>query len=171
MLCFFAIVLLFTACRQNEPDSRIAEAVEAVRQELAPDRRVVWWQVEAVPHGKTVTLRGETSHPEAARLLAQKLEAAGYRVQDSLRLLPDSSVAGQVFGLVNLSVCNIRSRPKHSAELATQALLGTPLRVYQRQGDWWLVQTPDDYFGWLDADGFTPLTPEAFRQWQASPRL
>ncbi len=170
-LLFFLLVLSFVACRQNGPDPRIAEALEAARQELAPDRRVVWWQLDVRQQGKTVTLRGETSHPEAARLLTQKLEAAGYRVQDSLRLLPDSSVNGKVFGLVNLSVCNIRSRPKHSAELATQALLGTPLRVYKRQGDWWLVQTPDDYFGWLDADGFTPLTPEAFRQWQRADRI
>lgn len=165
--CFFLwLTLVLTACQQTAPDPRIQQTLEAVRHELAPDRRVVWWHIEAAANGGRLTLRGETSHPQAASLLRKQLEALGYEVRDSIRLLPDSSVADHIYGVVHISVCNIRSQPRHSAELATQALAGTPLRVYRREGEWWLVQTPDNYFGWLDAGGFVPMTAEAFARWQ-----
>ncbi len=170
-LCLCVLIALW-GCQpyMDTPDAAVRDVLEQVSQQLAPDKRVVWWHIDARQSGRTVTLIGETSHSQAVPQLVQRLQNAGYQVRDSIRMLPDESVNGHLYGVVNLSVCNIRSQPKHSAELSTQALLGTPLRLYQRKGDWWLVQTPDDYFGWLDADGFTPMTRTDFAQWQQMPK-
>jgi cell wall-associated NlpC family hydrolase len=80
-------------------------------------------------------------------------------------------MAGRHYGLVRQSVANIRSEPRHSAELATQAVLGTPLRVYEQRDSWFLVQTPDGYLSWLDSGGFQPLDSAAYAEWRTADRL
>jgi hypothetical protein len=92
-------------------------------------------------------------------------------VIDSIRILPAAELQGYYWGVVNISVCNIRSQPKHSAELATQSLLGTSLRILKKQGEWYLVQTPDDYLGWLDEGGFTLMNEVEHTHWQNSPKV
>ncbi|WP_445752804.1 SH3 domain-containing protein, partial [Polaribacter sp.] len=39
----------------------------------------------------------------------------------------------------------MRSEAKHSAELGTQALLGMSLKVLNKEGDFYQIQTPDNY--------------------------
>ena len=67
--------------------------------------------------------------------------------------LPDSTLGTKKFGIINLSVANIRSEPKHPAELATQAMLGTCVNVLKEENGWYLIQTPDKYISWVDDDG------------------
>ena len=45
------------------------------------------------------------------------------------------------WALPTLSIVNMRSEPRHSAELASQALMGMPVRIIERQGDWCLIET------------------------------
>jgi len=103
--------------------------------------------------------------------LLKALAQAGFTILDSLTVLPSAELEGQHSGIVNLSVCNIRSAPKHSAELATQALLGTPLKVWKKQDGFFLVQTPDGYLGWLDAGGFVLISDAGMHDWTASDRV
>ncbi len=55
--------------------------------------------------------------------------------------------------IVRNSVANARSLPKHSAELATQYLMGESLKVLKQEGEWFLVQGPDNYIAWIDHGG------------------
>ncbi len=145
--------------------------MEDIRQRYAPDKRVALFAVEAGLTSTGLVLRGETNLPLAKGELTSRLLRAGYTVVDSLVLLPAAALQGQTFALVRQSVANIRSQPKHSAEMATQALLGTPLRLYKYEGDWALVQTPDGYLGWLDTGGFAPLDSIALHRWRESDRV
>ena len=85
--------------------------------------------------------------------------------------MPAADLEGQTYGVVRLSVCNIRSKPKHSAELSTQALLGSSLRIYKKTGDWYYVQTPDDYLGWLDKDGLTLMSEATYNAWMQEEKI
>jgi len=69
-------------------------------------------------------LKGESDQKEAVQILKDVLSKKGVQFTDSIVLLPDASVAETKYAVVNNSVANIRSQPKHSGELATQALLG-----------------------------------------------
>ncbi|MFQ5447031.1 MAG: NlpC/P60 family protein, partial [Saprospiraceae bacterium] len=109
--------------------------------------------------------------PEAKTDLLESLAEAGFTVEDSLSVLPSAELEKQHFGIVNLSVCNIRSAPRHSAELATQALLGTPLKVWKKQAGFYLVQTPDQYLGWLDAGGFVLTDSTGMEAWNNASRV
>lgn len=159
------------ACSDTEVPPTATEAIEAVRQRYAPDKRVAVFSVEPRYQGGRLVLAGETNLPEARDQLLATLREQHIEVLDSMVLLPAAGLEGKTFGVVNLSACNIRSQPKHSAELATQATLGTSLRVYKEQDGWFLVQTPDGYLGWLDPGGFTAMDEEEYQSWMMAEKV
>lgn len=173
----FLIVVLFiigfSACeeKKNPYQEEVAQAIAKVQQKYAPDKRVALFQVESVATKNSIVLRGESNLPSAKKELLQSLEGKKYAVTDSIMMLPSAALDGKTYGVVNLSACNIRSKPKNSAELGTQSTLGTVLRVHKKQGNWYLIQTPDDYFGWLDADGFTLMTKTEYEAWKKSDKV
>lgn len=153
--------MVTVSCNPGDKDTAVREdrIIEDIRQQYAPDKRVAIFQV-TVENG---VLKGETNLPQARQAL---LDSLGSLVKaDSLVLLKPET------GLVNVSVCNLRSEPRHSAELATQSLLGTMIKVYKKQGGWYYVQTPDGYLGWLDDGAFVPLTPESLVRWQLAKKV
>jgi cell wall-associated NlpC family hydrolase len=169
------IMLLLNACQANLAPSKTAQVqaiIETLRQDFAPDKRVAIWEIEASPFNQGYLLKGKSNLPKAKQLLLQQLDAAVIPYTDSIQLLPDQAALGaQIYGLVNLSACNIRSQPKHSAELATQSTLGTILRIWEQSGEWYRVQTPDGYLGWLDPGGLQLLTASELAQYQSASRL
>lgn len=53
--------------------------------------------------------------------------------------------AQEEYGVVNISVCNLRATADFSAEMVSQALLGTPVHILQMSDNgnpWPEVQTP-----------------------------
>jgi cell wall-associated NlpC family hydrolase len=147
--------------------SPIAPHIEAVRQQFSPDKRTVLFQV--TPNGQV--LRGETNTPAAKATLLTRLTSAGLTFTDSIQVLPEASLQGKHQAVVTLSVANLRSEPKHPAELATQATMGTPLNVYKYKDGWYLVQTPDKYLAWVDAAGIKLMDAPAFAAWQQKEKL
>lgn len=141
--------------------------IDAVRQQFAPDKRVALFDVEA--NGNV--LRGETNMPEAKADLVKRLQAAGVSFIDSVQVLPEASLEGKHQAIVTISVANLRSQPKHSAELATQATMGTPLKVWKKKDGWYLVQTPDQYLSWVDYGGVALMDQTAFNNWQQGKKL
>lgn len=160
-------VLIFGAARAQS-QTAMQTIIEEVRRQYAPDRRVAIFQVEADAQG---TLTGKTSLPEAKSTLLQKLAAARLTYTDSIQSLPARILGEQIYGVVNISVANIRSQPRDAAELATQALLGMPLRVLDKDRGWYLVQTPDHYIAWLDWGGMQRMNKAEFEAWEATEKI
>ncbi|WP_224999687.1 NlpC/P60 family protein [Cesiribacter sp. SM1] len=157
---------------QKEKDTDPAAAVvSAVKAAYAPDKRVALFDVEAAAAGEQLVLRGESNLPAAVAALKSELDARKMAYIDSIQMLPHADLEGKVRGLVTISVANLRSNPRHSAELATQATLGTPLKVLKKDDGWYLVQTPDDYLAWVDYGGLVTLNEEDFAAWHAAEKL
>ena len=81
--------------------------------------------------------------------------------------------AAQEYGVVDISVCNLRATPDYDAEMVSQALLGTPVHILQKaeKNAWPEVQTPDTYTGWVHKDGITILSYEEYHAWNAAPKI
>ena len=141
-----------------------------MKSEFAPDTRVAVFAVEPKIHDNKVILTGETDQPQAKEKLLRRLKEENTAVVDSIRTLPDVSLGKDTLGVVTISVANIRSQPKHSGELATQATMGMPLRLLKKEGDWHLVQTPDKYISWMQGS-FMPMDTAAYGAWQAVDKL
>ncbi len=174
--CLFIISTIVVACATSseEPVSssqtRVEQAIQTTKDQYAPDKRVALFAIEARTQDTTVILTGETDQPPAKRKLLQQLAAENIAYVDSIRTLPDASLGADTLGVVTISVANIRSQPKHSGELATQATMGTPLRLLKKEGDWHLVQTPDKYISWMQGS-FVPMDTAAYAAWQAADKL
>ena len=88
-------------------------------------------------------------------------------------LLAALTCAAQEYGVVDISVCNLRATPDYDAEMVSQALLGTPVHILQitDKNNWPQVQTPDTYTGWVHKDAITLLSFEEYHAWNAAPKI
>ncbi|WP_187328872.1 C40 family peptidase [Echinicola rosea] len=162
-----ALVLLGSCQPESKETSSVAPLIDQVKESYAPDKRVAIFDIAF----ENDSLKGQTNLPQALEELTKKLDSAGVSFTNQVDLLPDKALAGKTHGVVTISVANIRSAPKHSAELATQATMGTPVNVLKKDGSWYLVQTPDNYISWVDAAGIELMDQSAYDQWEGSPKL
>jgi cell wall-associated NlpC family hydrolase len=169
------VALVVGACQNSEKENKSLidsqGIIAEVSKEYAPDKRVALFNVEAEENKGKLVLKGESNLPEALNSLKLKLEEKQIAYTDSIKLLPGEAIKGTQNALVKISVANLRSNPAHSAELATQATMGTPLKIFKKEGSWYLVQTPDKYLAWVDNGGLEPVTDEEFENWRATPKL
>ena len=78
------------------------------------------------------------------------------------------SLSAQDYGVVNISVCNLRKTADFDAEMVSQALLGTPVHILgisTGSNTWPQIQTPDGYTGWVHYAVVTPMTKREYRAW------
>lgn len=158
-------MLITQACEYSSPEAAITSSIEEVRKSLVPDKRVAILEVEPIQEDGVWKLVGSTNVEGAKNAVLEKVKAVHPGITENILQLPDPAMEGKNYAVVSVSVCNIRSKPKHSAELATQALMGTPLRVYQEKDGWFRVQTPDDYLGWLDGPAMERMDKASYEQW------
>ena len=164
-------MLSVVSCADNEDSSKIAEINDRIENEFAPDKRVAVYDIEIVSDRNAIRIKGETDQPEALEQLKEELEPFHTSIVNEVSLLPDTSIGIHPYAVVNNSVANIRSAPRHSAELATQAILGTGLKVLKIEGDFYRVQTPDQYISWVDHGGVQLMTQEEYDSWSTAPKM
>ncbi|WP_419213182.1 NlpC/P60 family protein [Maribacter sp. X9] len=165
-------IILQTACISSIKDKEtILIEVENVKNTFAPDKRTALFNIEVLKGPSSFTLAGESNLPVAVDSLKSALDEKGIQFDDKIVLLPASELEGKIQGVINVSVANLRSEPKHSAELATQATLGTPVKVLKKEGSWYLIQTPDLYLSWVDAGGLQLMTEQKFSTWKKTDKI
>jgi len=138
------IILIFNNCKQNMERKELNSIVENIKNEYAPDKRVAIFNVTINGEGKNLKLVGESNLKDGVENLMNELEKLNINVENEIKLLPDKELGEKIFGIVNLSVANIRSKNSHPAELATQALLGTIVNILKKE---WLVLSSNT--GWI----------------------
>ena len=90
---------------------------------------------------------------------------------DSLRVLELEMPADKRWARVKVAVASLRCEPRHGGEMATQAVMGTPMHVLQQQGEWLRVQLPDEYIAWVPESSIYFTTPEALATWRGAKRV
>lgn len=83
----------------------------------------------------------------------------------------DSSVHPFEYGIVNLSVANLRTKPSHTAEMATQLLMGTQVDILQKQGGNYRVRTPEGYIAWLPTSSIVPMHKAEIKKWNKKNKI
>lgn len=162
-----SLITVLFSCAGEDHSEQVSNLIEAKRVEVAPDKRVALWDLTF----ENDSLKGETDQPEALESLIEELQSQQIKFTDAVLRLPDADLGDKTRALVTISVANIRSNPTHSAELATQALMGTPLNVLKQDDGWFLVQTPDGYLSWVDRAGIHLMTVAELEYWYREPKV
>ncbi len=164
--------LIFNSCNNTSIDTQnLNNLNDSIKKQYAPDKRVAVYDISIKSNQNSIVLEGESDQPKAVEALIQTLTNEGVKFADSIHILPDQSVGEFKYAVVNNSVANIRSKGKHSAELATQALLGTGLKVLKISGAFYLIQTPDAYISWVDHGGVVLMNNSDYLEWTNSLKI
>lgn len=147
--------------------NRATAIINNVRSELAPDSRQSICEVKAFtnPDGVLV-VGGAVSDSLVGKAIRGRLASSHIDYADSITILPYDGWAQ-----VRLSVASLRTAGKHAAEMATQAVMGTPLRVLQKNKEWWRVQCPDGYIAWIPTSSVVKKSATDLKAWRAGHRF
>lgn len=144
--------VILQGCQSSHNDHDIAddinEVMDSIKISFVPDRRVQIFDFEIAADGTSVV--GRSSNRQAYNEVLQIAEKFPELNLDSFELIIPLDTA-----LINVSVGNMRSEPRHSAELATQVLMGMQVTVWDKNGSWYYIQSPDEYLAWIDAGALT----------------
>lgn len=162
-------------CISCNDSSNLITELEGVNENIkanhAPDKRVAIYDIKLDNSNNKIIVSGETNSKTAYQGLLDSLNSLGFDFVNKIRVLPDSAVGSKMFAVARNSVINIRSKPKHSAELGTQGLLGMSLKVLDKKGDFYRIQTPDNYISWVDKGGITRMNKSEFDVWNSSKKI
>jgi SH3-like domain-containing protein len=146
--------------------------IDGISKRWVPDKRVGICNLVIV-EGKNndMVLKGESLFPDTKAEVLQLLKSKGISVIDSVEILPDTTRLEKNWGVVSLSVANLRGKPAHSSELVSQAIMGTPVRVLKENGEWILIQTPDHYISWTNISSVQQMKRSEINEWRNSDRI
>lgn len=171
------IVLLFLAwCSillANEPLStknKVDSLIQKVKDKYMPDTREGIFDFDTTLSDNTVYLSGKTTNNSVIDELILYTEKEKNIVVNSLKLLPDKALGDTLYGVINVSVADIRTQNRFTSGMATQALLGTPVKLYDHD-NWYQIQLPDSYFGWVHEKQIIPMNRVDFNKWISSLKI
>jgi SH3-like domain-containing protein len=168
---FILLLLVFNSCI-TESSNSIQLSIDKTGDKFVPDRRLGIYNIESKKgDSNSIILLGETTSTDAKSELINTLNNSGISLIDSIITLPDTLITNPYTGLVTLSVINLRRNPDHRAELVSQAILGTPVKVLKEEDSWLLVQTPDNYISWTEKSSVALLSVSSYNTWKKSERV
>ena len=164
------LTLLFS-CQQHSVEPLQTE-IDSIANRWAPDKRVGICNFTLIKgQAREMVLKGESLFPDAKTEVLQLLSSKGITVIDSVVILPDTIHLEKNWGVVSLSVANLRTKPAHSAELASQAIMGTPVKILKESDGWLYIQTPDHYIAWTNATSVKQMNPAEISEWRNADRI
>ena len=146
------------------------ETLADLKQRIAPDKRTAVWDVKATQQeGKWVIAGTVGTQAQKKAILAAMLKA-GYNYTEKITVLEDAIPAARKWALVKLSIATLRTEPKHSAEMATQGIMGAPVKVLEKSGEWYRVQMADDYIAYVPESSLAFKTEAQMKAWRKAER-
>ena len=163
---------MLISCNDNSQDlNRVKLIYSILKVEYAPDKNTELFDIKFDTTKDELVLRGEATTLSAYYKLKNTLTSKRIKYKNKVRVLPDSAVGNTWFAVVKKSVINLRNQPKSSADLVNQALLGMPLRVLDKKGDFYRIQTPDRYLSWVSEKDIVKMNKANFKEWNASEKI
>ena len=120
---------------------------------------------------KTLVAGGVVETPGARAEIISSLSPIFGQVVDEIEVLREGKPARSAWGIVRVSVGNVRKQIGHQAELGTQVLMGAVLKIWKEEGEWFFVQTPENYFGWVTGSSMVTGGQEMADAWNAAGKV
>ncbi len=168
------IAVVMSSCCNNAQDAKITkfeDVYKGVKAVHAPDGRSKTFEMRLAKEDNGYVLRGATTEKVAKDSLLQALKAANVEVLDSVTMLPDAKLGDKIYGVTTQSVVNFRTSGKYSAESATQAMMGTPVKVLEKKGGWTRAITPEGYISWVTSGSIEYMNEAEFNKYTEAKKV
>lgn len=142
--------------------------ISKLQKTHVPDLSLEVFQVKLTRENDIWVLSGETTLCEMKNLVASVADSmlGENAYQNKVILLPDSALGDSTFGIVRISVANLRDEPRERAQLIDQSIMGQTLRLLKRERGWYRVRTGYRYLGWCTEESFIRTDSVGVAQWQ-----
>ncbi len=172
LIAFFLLAQsgIFASLPDTVLINRVKEIASQVQKKYAPDKRTELFQMQ-LQSENPLTYTVEVSKSVALSELQSALKSQNINATINGQVLPAAALEGKIYGVANLSVINSRYAPSHAAEMATQSLLGTPVKILKKEKGNYFIRTPDNYLSWTESAGITPMNQSEFDAWQKSSKV
>src|SRR5688572_24555749 len=101
-----------------------------LQQKHAPDKHLAIYNVAAQPKGNRVFLSGYVENPAAKSDLSAAFSQLGAEVSNDVEVLPSPKLGDRTWGIVRISVANLREQTRQGSELGSQTLMGHVVRLW-----------------------------------------
>jgi len=169
-LLAITIIIIVQSC-QTPKTTEVKTIIDSLSKQWVPDSREGIAKIDFTTTKSIITLKGETDCNDLKNELINVLNDKGYQIVDSVIILPSETLGNNIYGIVSLSVINLRTTPSHSSEMASQTLMGTPVKILKSAGSWYLIQTPDKYIAWTERNSIQAMTFEDLENWKNVQKL
>ncbi len=171
-ILIFIILITPIYSQQNKSMDNVQQTIDKVQQKYAPDKRTALFNINfEKANQKNIIINGETNLLNAKNSLINDLKNEGYNIQDEISLLPSEELGENIYGIIDLSVATMRTKPKEAAELASQALLGCTVKILKKSKGWTLIQSPDKYIAWMESSEYQSMNKMQVDQWNNSKKI
>lgn len=165
-----AILALLTLGALAQTSLTPQKQLDDLKARFAPDKRTAIWEVKANSiKGGITNLVGKVGTQEMKDAITTAFK--GQKIKNNISVVENSLPEGKRWALVKLSIATLRTEGKHSAEVATQAIMGTPIKVLEKDDDWYRVQTPDNYISYVPESSLTFCTAAQMARWRKARRM
>ena len=147
------------------------ETLKELKERIAPDKRTAIWDVNATQQGGMWLLSGTVGTKAQKQAILAAMTKSGYgNYTDKITVLEDRIPQNRKWALVKLSIATLRTEPKHSAEIATQGIMGAPVKVLEKRDDWYRVQMADDYIAYVPESSLAFKNDVQMKNWRKAKR-
>lgn len=161
-------LLIAIACIMPAQARCLKQVVDSLKKEYAPDGRTAVWQIDCEEHYQAWTLKGVVDNAKNKAVILDEAKRLGINVVDSIAVLENS--LEKPWAIVKLAIASLRTDGRHAAEMATQAIMGMPVKVLEKKGDWYRVQTPDNYISYCPGNSLQLTTEQEMKAWRSAKR-
>lgn len=162
------LILAAIVCIVPAKAQCMKQVVDSLKKTYAPDGRTAIWNIDCVEHYRAWTLKGVVDNAKNKTVILEEAKRLGIDVVDSIAVLENS--LDKPWAIVKLAIASLRTDGRHAAEMATQAIMGMPVKVLEKKGDWYRVQTPDNYISYCPGNSLHLTTEREMRAWRSARR-
>ena len=168
----FSFLFSLIGCSDlSQENRRFADIIAHVKAKYAPDRKLAIFDITTKRTNKGIALIGEVDNAEAKQAVIEAISPLVKKITDGITVFPDARLAGQSWGVISVSVANMRRDPDKSSELVSQATMGSVVKVLRESSGWYYLQTSDKYLGWMKDESFVRCSKSEVDAWIAARKV
>ncbi|MFZ4619178.1 MAG: NlpC/P60 family protein [Bacteroidota bacterium] len=171
LLIVIISALIIVGCSEQPVTEKTFDRIAVLQKKYAPDKRTAVFTIRTYERGNELVVAGDVERQEAKDEILKLLTEQDKNVVDSIMVLPDERLGEKKWGIITVSVANMRSDPGEDAELSSQVLMGSVVKILKKKGGWVYIQSADKYLGWADPDQMIRVSESSAKEWINTKRV